>query len=69
MSMKFLYFILDWLTQRCLQVYLSDSTQSALQLRLEEKLLSDKRFSKSEQILQIHTHLISKKIFLNNSTK
>jgi hypothetical protein len=64
---------LDWLTQRCLQIYLSDSTQSALHLRLKEKLLSEKRFVKSEkeieQIVDIHTHLISKKVFLNNWTK
>ncbi|CAF4205505.1 unnamed protein product, partial [Rotaria sordida] len=34
-----------WLIQRCLQVYLSDSTQSSLHLRLEQKILSKKKFT------------------------
>jgi hypothetical protein len=61
---------LDWLTQRCLQVYLSDSTQSALYLRLQQKISSNDKFRKSnEQILNIHTYLLSKKVFSNNWTK
>jgi hypothetical protein len=57
---------LDWLTQRCLQVDLSDLSQPALHLRLEQKIPSNKRV---EQLLDIHTYLISKKIFTKNWTK
>lgn len=54
-------FHLDWLIQRCLQVYLSDFNQSALQLRLEQT-------SSRKQLIQIHTEMISKKIFGDNWT-
>lgn len=63
--------ILDWLTQRCLQVYQSDSTPSALQLRFQQKCF-DKLFKfnkQTEKILDIHTQLIAKKVFANNWTK
>ncbi|CAF1139632.1 unnamed protein product [Adineta steineri] len=62
-----------WLIQRCLQVYLSDSTQSALYFRLQQKLSSFENFKKLhkqiEPILHIHTYMISKKIFPNNFTE
>lgn len=48
--------------QRCLQVYLSDLNQSALQLRLEQN------YPSNSQLIQIHTEIISKKIFGKNST-
>ncbi|CAF3088863.1 unnamed protein product [Rotaria sp. Silwood2] len=60
-----------WLTQRCLQVYLSDSTQSSLNLRLQQKNLSEKKFTnfekQMEQITNIHSYIITKKVFSNNS--
>jgi len=59
-------FCLDWLTHRCLQVYLSDLTQPALHLRLQQKINSNKQI---EQLIDIHSYLISKKIFSNNWTK
>ncbi len=51
----------------------SHSSQSSLYLYLQQKMFAEKRFSQSEkqieEILQIHTHLISKKVFANNWTK
>ncbi|CAF3428145.1 unnamed protein product [Rotaria socialis] len=59
-----------WLTQRCLHVYLSDSTQASFELRLQQKILSEKQFPKLEkqieQIVHIHSYIITKKIFSNN---
>ena len=66
MSCFFLSFDLDWLTQRCLQVYLSDLNQSTLHLRLQQNLPSNPRI---EQLINIHTQIISKKIFAHNWTK
>ncbi|UJR29306.1 hypothetical protein I4U23_010520 [Adineta vaga] len=61
-----------WLTQRCLQVYLSDSTPSALQLRLQQKLLLNetyRKFNKQiDQTLDIYTYFISKRVFAKNWT-
>ncbi|CAF5120861.1 unnamed protein product, partial [Rotaria sp. Silwood1] len=62
-----------WLIQRCLQVYLSDSTQSSFQLRLQQqqKILLEKKFQNFEKqiesIINIHSYIITKKIFSNNS--
>jgi hypothetical protein len=70
LAKKCLILSLDWLIERCLQVYLSDLTQSSLHLRLQQKLLSEKNLNKKiEQILDIHTYLISKKVFSYNWTK
>ncbi len=39
----------DWFTQRCLQLYLSHSTQLALYLRLQQKVSSDNNSKKTRQ--------------------
>jgi hypothetical protein len=59
------FYCLDWLIERCLQVYLSNLSQSSLYLRLQKKMFT----KQIEQLVDIHTHLISKKIFSHNWTK